>query len=1127
MSLPLPLRLLLVRLLLVRLLLVVAGLGLAAAPASASFFAFETGHVRPLAASPDGSRLFAVNTPDNRLEVFAIGPTGALTREASVPVGLEPTAVAARSGGEVWVVNHLSDSISIVDVAASPPRVVRTLLTCDEPRDLVFAGPGGNRAFVTTARRGQSCPVPFDYTTEGIGRAVVQVFDANALGAGIGGTPIANLVLFGDTPRALAVTEDGATVYAAVFHSGNQTAAVNEAMVCNGGAGAGTCAGDGVTSPNGLASGRLPGGLPAPNTNADLEAAPEVSLVVKFDEGSGQWRDELGRNWSNGIRFHLPDRDVFAIDASATPPVEIDDFTHVGTILFDMIVNPANDKIYVTNTDARNEVRFEGPGVFSGLFGGSTVRGHLHEARISVIDGAGVVTPRHLNKHLTALPDGYQTSPIPPEAEDASLATPIGMAITSDGAELYVAAFGSSAIGVFSTAELESGSFVPDGDDHIAVTGGGPTGLVLDETHDRLYVLTRFDNAVKVIDTGSRSEIASHPLYNPEPEEVVGGRQFLYDARLTSSNGEASCSSCHVFGDFDGLGWDLGNPDDVVVENPNPFGPVFTFQDIHPMKGPMTTQTLRGMRNHGPMHWRGDRSGAFEEPNVEPDGGGFNEDLAFKAFNVAFEGLLGREEGELTDDQMQSFTDFILAVMPPPNPIRNLDNSLTASQQAGESFYFNVTSDVVATCNGCHEVDASQGFFGTNGESTFENETQELKVAHLRNAYQKVGMFGSPTLAPFLLVTNNGFLGDQVRGFGFLHDGSIDTVFHFLRATVFTGFSGGAPGDVQRRQVEDFTMAFDTDFAPIVGQQVTLTSGNGATVGPRINLLLQRASTPFVLKDVPDANECDLVVRGTTAGEARGWLWNPDAARFRSDRASEPLLTDAQLRALAATPGQSLTYTCAPPSSGERVALDRDEDGFFDRDEIDDGSDPADPASSPVDLIPASRFQLLDDGTHLVNLSRPRLVFDSRTDEDALAPIVAPTVGEAGDPTAGAGGSLVIYNADGSGQQVTLPLPAEHWRRAGKASSPRFEYRTSKPHEGPITRVSVRAGRITIRGRGPGLYELGGTPQGAIALRLTLGVAPPWCTVTSAVAPATKNDTPFRFEGEESEVPPPLCPPLP
>src|SRR6185295_9533134 len=107
---------------------------------------------------------------------------------------LEPIAVAARSNTEVWVVNHLSDSVSIVQVNVAQPalsRVSRTLLTCDEPRDIVFAGPGGNRAFITTARRGQNCPATIvdanTFITEGIERAVVQVFDATNLGATLGG----------------------------------------------------------------------------------------------------------------------------------------------------------------------------------------------------------------------------------------------------------------------------------------------------------------------------------------------------------------------------------------------------------------------------------------------------------------------------------------------------------------------------------------------------------------------------------------------------------------------------------------------------------------------------------------------------------------------------------------------------------------------------------------------------------------------------------------------------------------------------------------------------------------------------------------------------------------------------
>ena len=143
---------------------------------SPSFTLFESGQVRPLALSPDGSTLFAVNTPDNRVEVFGVTATGLVPR-GSVAVGLEPVAIAARTDEEVWVVNHLSDSVSIVRLADRPGdqggdghggdgrprgressvgRVVRTLLVGDEPRDIVFGGVGRSRAFITTAHRGQN-----------------------------------------------------------------------------------------------------------------------------------------------------------------------------------------------------------------------------------------------------------------------------------------------------------------------------------------------------------------------------------------------------------------------------------------------------------------------------------------------------------------------------------------------------------------------------------------------------------------------------------------------------------------------------------------------------------------------------------------------------------------------------------------------------------------------------------------------------------------------------------------------------------------------------------------------------------------------------------------------------------
>src|SRR5204862_615057 len=113
-----------------------------------------------------------------------------------------------------------------------------TLLVGDEPRDIVFAGPGGNRAFITTAHRGQQrvsaalagVPGAGDpaLTTPGVGRADVWIFDATDLGSVLGGLPLAIVTLFGDTPRALAASSDGATVYAAVFTSGNQTTPISE-----------------------------------------------------------------------------------------------------------------------------------------------------------------------------------------------------------------------------------------------------------------------------------------------------------------------------------------------------------------------------------------------------------------------------------------------------------------------------------------------------------------------------------------------------------------------------------------------------------------------------------------------------------------------------------------------------------------------------------------------------------------------------------------------------------------------------------------------------------------------------------------------------------------------------------
>ncbi len=950
-----------------------------AARAASSYTLFESGQVRPLAMA--GGRLYVTNTPDNRLEIFDVTGSSPV-RLSSVAVGLEPVAVAVRNAGEVWVVNHLSDSISIVDVSnAAAPRVVRTLLVGDEPRDIVFAGPGGGRAFITTAHRGQNSPLAATIysvlTTPGLGRADVWVFDAANLGTTLGGTPLTIVTLFGDTPRALAVSPDGSTVYAAVFQSGNRTTTLSAGVVCSGGSGAAPCGKVCLGGPNmhhdctvdgdcpsSTCVVRSPGGLPAPNADHNGLPQPEVGLIVQFD--GTHWVDELGRHWDNAVNFSLPDRDVFTIDATANPPVETAAYTGVGTVLFNMAVNPVSGRVYVTNTDAQNQVRFEGAGTFAALFKPpgepASVRGHLAESRITVLDGPNVV-PRHLNKHIDY---GTCCAAAPNAESEASLAFPLGMAVSSDGLTLYVAGFGSSKIGVYTTSDIENDTFTPGADDVTltglgACPGGacGPTGMVLDETHSQLYVMTRFDDGLSVVSTATGAETGHLSLHDPEPPSVVNGRRFNYDARFTSSHGDSACASCHVFSDFDSLAWDLGDPDGNLITNPGPFrvgpfgSPPAVYTDFHPMKGPMTTQSLRGLANHGAMHWRGDRTGGNDEPSVQPNKGTFNEDLAFKKFNVAFPGLLGRN-AQLTPAEMQAYTDFILQVTYPPNPIRTFDAAVPDPDlAAGINFFNGPVSDALENCNGCHRLDptansetvAKPGFFGTDGEQSFENETQHFKVPHLRNMYQKVGMFGMEQVQ-LVDPGDNLFMGDQIRGFGFLHDGSIDTIFRFHHGSVFNqgpgnpgGIPAGAAGDPLRRQIERFMLSFDSNLTPIVGQQVTRTSTNTVAVGQRLQRIL----------DAGNSGGCDVVVKGRVAGAERGYLY-VGSDTFMTDRVGEGPLPASVLEQKANTPGQELTYTCAPPGSGVRMALDRDGDGYADGDEVDGGSDPADASSTPTGI---------------------------------------------------------------------------------------------------------------------------------------------------------------------------------
>ena len=597
---------------------------------------------------------------------------------------------------------------------------------------------------------------------------------------------------------------------------------------------------------------------------------------------------------------------MFAIDATRSPAV-IDQYSGVGTTLFNMVTNPVTGAVYVSNTEANNLTRFEGSGESS-----STVRGNIARSRITVIDDQNI-NAHDLNQHID-----HSLADATDEQRALSMAQPLGMAITNDGNTLYVTGFGSRKIAVYNTAELEADSFDISESSQIALSAGGPTDVVLDEARGRLYAMTRFNNSIATIDTSLNQEISSVAMFNPEPAQVIAGRSFLYDAAAHSSHGDASCGLCHVFGDVDGMAWDLGNPDQNVVINPNQFVNFALTPEgsatFHPLKGPMTTQSLRGLANSGPMHWRGDRTGqnAAADESLEH--------AAFTDFNIAFPELLG-SDAQLSEADMSAFADFALEIHYPPNPVRALDNSLTAAQAEGQRIYFeDTTTGELFTCNECHTLDPLQGHFGTSGESTIEGDeiSQEFKVPHLRNAYQKVGKFGNSGR----FAGSDTKFGDQIKGFGFMHDGNMDTLDNFLQGDVFSFDADPEVNDRMRSQVVEFVMAIDSELAPIVGQQVTVTATTGADTDARLDLLMQRA---MVSAPRP---ECDLIAKGVINDEPRGFLLN-DNGDFQSDKDNETL-SAIQLKDISRQENSAITFTCVPPGSGERMGIDYDNDGLRD-----------------------------------------------------------------------------------------------------------------------------------------------------------------------------------------------------
>jgi len=224
-----------------------------------------------------------------------------------------------------------------------------------------------------------------------------------------------------------------------------------------------------------------------------------------------------------------------------------------------------------------------------------------------------------------------------------------------------------------------------------------------------------------------------------------------------------------------------------------------------------------------------------------------------------------------------------------------------------------------------------------------------IKIPQLRNLHEKVGFEMTQTTSR--------------AGFGFLHDGSVDSLARFMSEPPFIFDKGldGPPDQLVSGMVA-FILSFSGSDLPVCNGVPTgpcgpLSRDTHAAVGTQLTVDDSNKNDPATVALIDDmiglvdagpgfnpGPQVGLVVKGRQGGLQRGYAYLGGGA-FQSDRAAETP-DSAALRA-SADAGSELTFTVVPAGTETRIGTDRDEDGALDRDELDACSNPADAASVP------------------------------------------------------------------------------------------------------------------------------------------------------------------------------------
>ena len=611
--------------------------------ASLGHMNFESPHSNPIAHVADQNLVFVTNTPDDTVDVIDVAEQKVV---AKINVGIDPVGLAVRPDGkEVWVSNHISDSVSVIDISPTSATRFQVLHTIqalhpsrkyplmDEPVGISFAN--NEWAYVVLSSSNRIAKIKVD------SRGIRQFIPITA-----------------QDPRALAIRDD--RLYVVPFESNNQT--------------------------------QISGCHPENLATDPLCTFDAIRHVVEAVDGSAQ--STSAGYVANIVRdARIPDRDLYIFDTTAATsirnlePLAVVDT--VGTLLYGIAVD-SQHRVFVAQTEARNDA--------NGLAGTENhgmeeLENRAFLNQITMIDCSGV-TCRD--------PVFFDLEPLPPDdpADGMALATPFGIQISEDDSTLVVTAAASSRI---FTMDSTTGEVLGRVD-----VGAIPRGVTLvsaeDGSPEAAWVLNALENSVSLVDLSDLTDPTLEitiPLEDPTEPDLKLGRIAFNDAHA-SSTGTFSCASCHPDGHTDQLLWVLDTP--LCSQGCDQIQPRLV-QDIRGLRGsaPYHWDGIPGDPFGGVNTASHD---VLLEPNCDIeneetctlhliDGSLASTMCDLEDCEVNDEG----KDGPLTKEERDAMSKYLLSVPYPPSVERPYTNELSAKALTGiHKFHYE------KQCGNCHRL---------------------------------------------------------------------------------------------------------------------------------------------------------------------------------------------------------------------------------------------------------------------------------------------------------------------------------------------------------------------------------------------------------------------------------------